>query len=143
MNDHGCTPDSITYGALISGLCKGFKLDEAHRLYDTMIDKGLSPCEVTRVTLAYEYCKIDDSATAMIILERLDKRLWIQTVKTLVRKLCSEGKVGIAALFFYRLLDKDRNADRVTLAAFTTACYESNNYALVSNLSDRISKGIV
>jgi hypothetical protein len=43
----------------------------------------------------------------MIILERLDKRLWVQTVKTLVRKLCSEGKVGIAALFFYRLLHKD------------------------------------
>ena len=78
----------------------------------------------------------------MIILERLDKKLWIRTVNTLVRKLCSEKKVGIAALFFHRLLDKDRNVDRVSLAAFMTACYESNNYALVSSLSDRISKGI-
>jgi len=56
--------------------------------------------------------------SAMIILERLDKRLWVQTVKTLVRKLCSEGKVGIAALFFYRLLHKDRNVDRLTFAEF-------------------------
>ncbi|KAJ6339363.1 hypothetical protein OIU77_007350 [Salix suchowensis] len=107
-----------------------------------MVDKGLSPREVTRLTLAYEYCKQDDSATAMIILERLDKRLWIRTVNTLIRKLCSEKKVGMAVLFFHKLLDKEQNVDRVTLTAFTTACYESNKYAFVSDLSERISKGI-
>ncbi|KAJ6869522.1 hypothetical protein NC651_034302 [Populus alba x Populus x berolinensis] len=142
MSDHGCTPDSLTYGALISGLCKESKLDEACQLYEAMVDKGLSPCEVTRLTLAYEYCKQDESATAMVILERLDKKLWIRTVNTLIRKLCSERKVGMAVLFFHKLLDKDQNVDRVTLTAFTTACYESNKYALVSDLSERISKGI-
>ncbi|KAK0577923.1 hypothetical protein LWI29_002386 [Acer saccharum] len=142
MGERGCLPDSITYGALISGLCKESKLDEACQLYETMIDKGLSPCEVTRMTLAYEYCKKDDAATAMVILESLDKKLWIRTVNTLVRKLCSEKKVGMAALFFHKLLDKDRNVDRVTWAGFMTACYESNKYALVSELSERISKGI-
>ncbi|KAM1032498.1 hypothetical protein ACFX2I_036078 [Malus domestica] len=126
MGDHGCAPDSITYGALISGLCKEEKLEEARRLYDTMMDKGLSPCEVTRFTLAYKYCMKDDSAAAMVMLERLEKKLWIRTVNTLVRKLCSEKKVGIAALFFHKLVDKDQNVDRVTLVAFMTACYESN-----------------
>lgn len=48
----------------------------------------------------------------------------------------------MAVLFFHKLLDKDQNVDRVTLTAFTTACYESNKYALVSDLSERISKGI-
>ncbi|KAJ6410618.1 hypothetical protein OIU84_007378 [Salix udensis] len=142
MSDHACTPDSLTYGALISGLCKESKLDEACQLYEAMVDKGLSPREVTRLTLAYEYCKQDDSATAMIILERLDKKLWIRTVNTLIRKLCSEKKVGMAVLFFHKLLDKDQNVDRVTLTAFTTACYESNKYAFISDLSERISKGI-
>ena len=112
------------------------------RLYDIKIDKGLSPCEAIRLKLAYEYCKIYNSDTAKIILEKLDKKLWIRSVNTLVRKLCSERKVGIAALFFHRLLNKDSNVDSVTSAAFMTACYESNNHALASNLSERISKGI-
>ena len=43
------------------------------RLYDIKIDKGLSLCEATRLTLVYEYCKIYNSDTAIIILERLDK----------------------------------------------------------------------
>ncbi|KAK9937139.1 hypothetical protein M0R45_013950 [Rubus argutus] len=120
----------------------GEKLDEARKLYDTMMDKGLSPCEVTRLTLAHKYCQKDDYATAMVILERLEKKLWIRTVNTLVRKLCSEKKVGIAALFFHKLVDKNQNVDRVTLQAFMTACYESNKYALVSDLTERISKGI-
>ncbi|KAK8641966.1 hypothetical protein V6N13_011332 [Hibiscus sabdariffa] len=68
----------------------------------------------------------------MVMLERLEKKHWLWTVNTLIRKLCSERKVGIAALFFHRLLDKDRNVDRVTLAAFVTACYESDKFALVA-----------
>lgn len=135
-------PDSITYGALISGLCKESKLKEARRLYDTMLDKGLSPCEVTRLTIAYEYCKIEESATALVMLDRLDRKLWVRTVRTLVRKLCSEKKVGMATLFFHRLVDREPRVDRVTLAAFTASCYESNKSALVLDLKDRISKGI-
>lgn len=142
MNQIGCAPDNITYGALISGLCKQSKLDEACQFYESMIDKGISPCEVTRVTLAYEYCKQGDSATVMIILESLDKKLWIRTVNTLIRKLCSEKRVGMAALFFHKLLDKDQNVDRVSLAALKNACYESNKYALFSDLSQRIAQGI-
>ncbi|KAG7542187.1 Pentatricopeptide repeat [Arabidopsis thaliana x Arabidopsis arenosa] len=142
MKRHGCVPDSFTYGSLISGLCKKSMVDKASKLYETMIDKGLSPPEVTRVTLAYEYCKRNDSANAMILLEPLDKKLWIRTVRTLVRKLCSEKKVGVAALFFQKLLEKDSSADRVTLAAFTTACSESGKNNLVADLTERISRGV-
>ncbi|QHO09057.1 Pentatricopeptide repeat-containing protein [Arachis hypogaea] len=126
MSDSGCVPDSITYGAIISGLCKQSRLDEARGLYDSMLEKGLVPCEVTRVSLAYEYCKIDDGFSAMAVLEKLEKKLWIRTANTLVRKLCSEKKVGLAALLFHKLLDIDLQVNRVTLAAFMTACYESN-----------------
>ncbi|CAA7020963.1 unnamed protein product [Microthlaspi erraticum] len=142
MKRHGCVADSFTYGSLISGLCKKAMVDEACKLYEAMIDKGISPSEVARVTLAYEYCKRNDSANAMILLEPLDKKLWIRTVKTLVRKLCSEKKVGVAALFFQKLLEKDGNADRVTLAAFTTACSESGKNNLVADLTLRISRGV-
>ena len=114
-------------------------VDEACKLYKSMIDYGLSPSEVTRVTLAYEYCKRNDSANAMMLLEPLDKRLWIRTVRTLVRKLCSEKKVGVAALFYQKLLEKNGSPDRVTLPAFTTACSESGKNNLVTDLTERES----
>lgn len=134
MTEHGCTPDGITYCALISGLCKESRMDDARGLYEAMTDKGISPCEVARLTLAYEYCIIDDSSTAMIILDKLDKKLWIRTVNTLIRKLCNDQKVDIASVFFHKLID------RVSLAAFMTACYESDKYELVADVSERILK---
>ena len=51
--------------------------------------------------------------------------------------------MGIEALFFHRLLNKDSNVDCATFAAFMSACYESNNHALASNLSERILKALV
>ncbi|MQL99847.1 hypothetical protein Taro_032584 [Colocasia esculenta] len=98
MAKHGCVADAVTYGALISGLCKDSKLEEARALYDAMVDKGLCPCEVTRVTLAYEYCGKDEHFHAMALLDRLDKKLWIRTANILVRKLSSEGKLGLGNL---------------------------------------------
>lgn len=51
----------------------------------------------------------------------------------------------MAALFFHKLLDKQPNADHVTVVAFMTACYESNKYELVSailrDFSQRTRKG--
>ncbi|KAG6402117.1 hypothetical protein SASPL_138990 [Salvia splendens] len=140
MSEYGCAPDSFTYGALIGGLCKESMLNEARTLFSEMNDKGFSPCEVTRVTIAYELCKKGESSAAMALLDRLERKLRVRTVSTLVRKLCSEQKVDVAAQFFDKLLDATKTVDRVTLAAFMTACYESNNYALVSDMSTRMTK---
>lgn len=140
MSEHDLVPDSIVYGAMISGLCKDGNLDEAYELYIAMVDKGLSPCEVTRVTLAYEYCMKEKSSMAISLLDRLDKKSWIRTVTILVRKLCYAKKVDVASMFLHKLIDKDRNVDYIVLAGFMTACYESNNYAMVSEVSRRISK---
>ncbi|CAI9112849.1 OLC1v1013346C1 [Oldenlandia corymbosa var. corymbosa] len=136
MGEHGCAPDSFTYGAMISGLCKESRLDEARALYDVMMNKGQSPCEVTRLTKAYEYCKKDESSVALNLLDKLDKKLWVRTVSILVRKLCSEKKVDIAAMFFDKLVEKTHNVDRVTLVAFMRACYDSNNTHM-SQMSQR------
>ncbi|KAI3798484.1 hypothetical protein L1987_33761 [Smallanthus sonchifolius] len=142
MSEHGCVPDSITYGALISGLCKKSKLDEARSYYDAMMDKGLSPCEVTRLTIAYEYCKANVPLTAIKVVDRLEKKLWVHTVNTLIRKLCSEKKVEIAASFLHKLIDKDKHLDQIMFTAFVTACYDSGHYVIVSYIQERISKGI-
>ncbi|KAF6135680.1 hypothetical protein GIB67_028251 [Kingdonia uniflora] len=61
MNDHGRVADAITYGALISCLCKESKFDESHLLYNAMIDNRFSLCEVTRLTLTVLFNKFLDN----------------------------------------------------------------------------------
>ncbi|KAK1322560.1 Pentatricopeptide repeat-containing protein [Acorus calamus] len=141
-SEHGCAPDSVTYGALISGLCKELRLEEAKTLYHAMVDKGLVPCEVSRVTLAYEYCVKEEPEVAMALLDRLEKKAWIRTANVLTRKLSCRGDADTAALFLRRLLEKDRNMDRITFTAFVNACYGCGKYSLASELLDRTTEGM-
>ncbi|KAH7656198.1 Pentatricopeptide repeat-containing protein [Dioscorea alata] len=142
MIKNGCIADSVTYGALISGLCKESRLEEARVLYDAMLDKSLVPCDVTRATLAYEYCKKDQPDNALSIMDRLDKKHWIRTANTLVRKLCSEAEVETSSIFLDRILNKDYELDHITYIAFLSACYSRNKYSMASEFSQRISKKV-
>jgi len=142
MVQHGCLPDSITYGALISGLCKESRLEEARALFETMLDKHLVPCDVTCVTLAYEYCRRDKTTIAVSFLDRLDKRQQAHTADALVRKLSTVGNLDAASLFLKNVLDKHYAVDHATYTSFINSCYESNRYALASEISEKISKRI-
>ncbi|TVU24426.1 hypothetical protein EJB05_26860, partial [Eragrostis curvula] len=112
MAQNGCLPDSITYG-VISGLCKESRLEEARALYEGMLDKQLVPCEVTRVTLAFEYCRRQKTDIAVSILERLDKKQQTHTADALVRKLSTLGNLDAACLFLQNILGKDYAVDHV------------------------------
>jgi len=142
MVQHGCLPDSITYGALISGLCKESRLEEARALYESMLDKHLVPCDVTRVTLAFEYCKKQKISIAVSMLDRLDKRQQAHTADALVTKLSAADNLDAASLFLKNVLDKHYTVDHVTYTSFINSCYNSNRYALASEISEKISKRI-
>lgn len=70
IGECGCAHDSFTYGALISELFRESKLDEARKLYEEMMDKGLAPCEVTWLIKACAYCKKAEYSAITRILER-------------------------------------------------------------------------
>ncbi|KAG2563270.1 hypothetical protein PVAP13_8KG312706 [Panicum virgatum] len=142
MVQHGCLPDSITYGALISGLCKESRLEEARALYESMLDKHLAPCDVTCITLAFEYCRREKTSIAVSFLDRLDKQKQAHTVDALVRKLSAVGNLDAARLFLKNVLDKHYTVDHVTYTSFINSCYNSNRYALASEISEKISKRI-
>lgn len=142
MVQNGCFADSITYGALISGLCKESRLEEAKALYEGMLDKRLVPCEVTRVTLTFEYCRREKTSIAVSVLDRLDKRQQAHTVDVVVRKLRALGDVDAASLFLKKVLDEDYAVDHATYTGFINSCYENNRYALASEMSEKFSKKI-
>ncbi|MCI48289.1 pentatricopeptide repeat-containing protein, partial [Trifolium medium] len=57
MESQRISPDVFTYSALINGLCKESRLDEANGLFDEMCGIGLVPNGVTFTTLIDGQCK--------------------------------------------------------------------------------------
>ena len=107
-----------------------------------MLDKHLAPCDVTCITLAFEYCRRVKTSIAVSFLDRLDKQKQAHTVDALVRKLSAVGNLDAARLFLKNVLDKHYTVDHVTYTSFINSCYNSNRYALASEISEKISKRI-
>ncbi|EPS61160.1 hypothetical protein M569_13637 [Genlisea aurea] len=135
--------DGFTYGAVISGLCREGMLDEAKGVFVEMIERGMVPCEVSRMSVAYEFCARGEVGVAVDLLGRVEKdEHWTRTVRSLIRRLCGEGEVDVAAELFDRLSDRrgGGGVDRATLTAFVTACYACNRYELVADTSRKCKK---
>ncbi|KAH7852097.1 hypothetical protein Vadar_020599 [Vaccinium darrowii] len=58
MNEHGCTPNAKTYAALIIGLSREGRFEEAWRLVDHMKKRGISPSEDIYNTLVKCCCNL-------------------------------------------------------------------------------------
>ncbi|CAI9112400.1 OLC1v1012848C1 [Oldenlandia corymbosa var. corymbosa] len=127
--ESGFSADLVTYTVLISESCKRADLRQALAFLTKMVKSGIMPDVHVYTTLISAFCK----ENRMCESEKLFDDAFLK-----LGKLCSEKKVDIAAMFFDKLLEKTHNVDRVTLAAFMRACYDSNNYALVSNVSEKI-----
>ncbi|XP_022139830.1 pentatricopeptide repeat-containing protein At5g46100 isoform X1 [Momordica charantia] len=69
MSNHGCEPDSYTYGTLINGLCKLGKIVEAKELLQEMETKGCSPSVVTYTSLIHGLCQLNNVDEAVGLLE--------------------------------------------------------------------------
>ncbi|KAF6143431.1 hypothetical protein GIB67_029600 [Kingdonia uniflora] len=68
--DHGCIPDSYTYGTLINGLYKLGKISEAKELFEEMDAKDCAPTVVTYTSLIHGgLCKEGKVPDAVQILD--------------------------------------------------------------------------
>jgi len=93
-------------------------------------------------TLAFEYCKKQKISIAVSMLDRLDKRQQAHTADALVTKLSAANNLDAASLFLKNVLDKHYTVDHLTYTSFINSCYNSNRYALASEISEKISKRI-
>ncbi|CAL9003611.1 unnamed protein product [Prunus brigantina] len=94
MPNHGCPPDSDTYGTLINGLCKLGKIGEAKELFNEMETKGCLPSVVT--SLMDGLCKGGRSSQAMELLDLMVSKRHKPnniTYSTLLHGFCEEGKL--------------------------------------------------
>lgn len=74
MKNDEIEPDVAYYTVLIDGQCKAESLDEARRLFDEMLAKGLVPDVYAYTALINGYCSHGEAAKAEDILqEMIDK----------------------------------------------------------------------
>ncbi|KAI5326658.1 hypothetical protein L3X38_035732 [Prunus dulcis] len=79
MSNHGCPPDSDTYGTLINGLCKLGKIGEAKELFNEMETKGCLPSVVTYTSLIHGFCQTNNLDEAVGLFEHMKtKCLYLQ-----------------------------------------------------------------
>ncbi|KAK2967935.1 hypothetical protein RJ640_010545 [Escallonia rubra] len=71
MRQRGVDPDVATYSSLIDGYCMHGQMDEAGRIFDSMIDLGLVPDVITYNVLINGYCKSLKMDEAMHLLREL------------------------------------------------------------------------
>ncbi|KAA8515213.1 hypothetical protein F0562_018392 [Nyssa sinensis] len=94
MPNHGCIPDSYTYGTLINGLCKLGKISEAKELFTEMDTKGCSPTVVTYTSLIHGLCQLNNVDEAVGLLEEMTSKGIepnVFTYSSLMDGLCKRG----------------------------------------------------
>ncbi|XP_059670564.1 pentatricopeptide repeat-containing protein At5g46100 [Cornus florida] len=94
MPNHGCIPDSYTYGTLINGLCRSGKISEAKELFAEMDIKGCSPTVVTYTSLIHGLCHSNNMDEAMGLFNKmLSKGIEpnVYTYSSLMNGLCKSG----------------------------------------------------
>ncbi|KAF6170833.1 hypothetical protein GIB67_015785 [Kingdonia uniflora] len=93
--DHGCIPDSYTYGTLINGLCKLGKINKAKELFGEMDAKDCLPIVVTCTYLIHGLCLSNILDEAMELFEEMSRKGIepnMVTFSSLMDGLCKGGR---------------------------------------------------
>ncbi|XP_042402343.1 pentatricopeptide repeat-containing protein At1g52640, mitochondrial-like [Zingiber officinale] len=106
MLKRGCLVDVAAYNSLISALCKGGELDQAHvRLHEMQKTHGLHPDAGTYAAFVRAACTSHDEHTATRVLDRMRRHNLVPNVFTyncVIKLLCEKEKMNEA----YELLDE-------------------------------------
>lgn len=106
MLQRGCLVDVAAYNSLISALCKGGELDQAHlRLHEMQKNHGLEPDAGTYAAFVRAASAANDEFAATRVLHRMTRHNLVPGVFTyncVIRLLCEKEKMNEA----YGLLDE-------------------------------------
>lgn len=109
MSNHGCEPDSYTYGTLINGLCRFGNIVEAKELLQEMEKKGCSPSVITYSSLIHGLCQLNNVDEAMGLLEDMvGKGIEpnVFTYSSLMNGFCKVGHSSRARDLFELMVQK-------------------------------------
>uniref|UniRef100_M4EU94 Pentacotripeptide-repeat region of PRORP domain-containing protein n=1 Tax=Brassica campestris TaxID=3711 RepID=M4EU94_BRACM len=153
INKHA---DVFTYTTLVDALGKKGRIEEATKLTNKMLHKGIDPTPVTYRTVIHRYCqmgKVDD-----LVLEKMLLRQKCRTVNQVIEKLCGLGKLEEADKILGKVLRTASTSDAKTcyvlmegylkkgvpLSAYKVACRTFNRDLIPDvKMCEKLSKRLV
>ncbi|KAM7462407.1 hypothetical protein LguiA_030528 [Lonicera macranthoides] len=112
LTENGISPNVVTYNSLIQG-----QMEEARKIFNSMVNGGLLPDIISYSTLINRYCKKRRIAEAMhLFKEASHKGLNHDTViyNNMLHGLLENGKFTLAEELFNEMLAEGRSPDVVT-----------------------------
>ncbi|KAM7510799.1 hypothetical protein LguiB_009674 [Lonicera macranthoides] len=141
MPNRGCTPDSYTYGTLISGLCRLGKIAEAKELFTEMNVKGCSPSVVTYTSLIHGLCQLTNLDEAMGLLEEMKNggiEPNVYTYSTLMDGLCKGGHSSKAMELLEIMVGKRHQPNVITYSTLINGLCKEGKLREALEILDRM-----
>ncbi|KAF6149029.1 hypothetical protein GIB67_030496 [Kingdonia uniflora] len=139
--DHGCIPNSYTYGTLINGLCKLRKNNEAKELFREMDAKGFSPTVVTYTSFIHGPCLLNILDEAMELLEEISRKGIepnVVTFSSLMDGLCKGGRSLQALKLLEKMAGKRFSATIIIYNNLVSGLCKEGKVLDVVHILDRI-----
>lgn len=141
MSDHGCTPDSYTYGTLINGLCKLGKIGEAKELFNEMGTKGCLPSVVTYTCLIRGLCQSNNLDEAVELFEDMKcKGITpnVYTYSSLMDGFCKGGRSSQAMELLDLMVSKRLLPNTVTYSTLLHGLCEEGKLREALEILDKM-----
>ncbi|CAM8901608.1 unnamed protein product [Rhodiola kirilowii] len=151
MKTHlGCTPNIVTYGTLLKGLCSTGNSIIALNLHEQIADgtHDLS-CFLQLNVIGYStlidgLCKdglIDKAKELFLEMKKKDISPNVITYTILIGGLCRAGKWEEAQTMFHEMLDQGLSPDIVTYGVLLKGLCSTGNSRIAFNLHEQIADG--
>lgn len=141
MPDHGCIPDSYTYGTLVSGLCKFGRISEAKDLFKEMETKGCSPTVVTYTSLIHGLCLSNNLDEAIELLKEMSSKGIepnVVTYSSLMDGLCKGGRSSQAMELLEKMVNKRHSPNMITYSTLINGLCKEGKLREALEIFDRM-----
>ncbi|KAK7308874.1 hypothetical protein RJT34_05179 [Clitoria ternatea] len=106
--NHCETPNVITYGALVDGLCKANRVKEARELLDAMSVHDCEPNQIVYDALIDGFCKIGKLEDAQEVFVKMSERGYspnLYTYSSLINSLFKEKRLDLVLKVLSKMLE--------------------------------------
>ncbi|XP_037478265.1 pentatricopeptide repeat-containing protein At1g06710, mitochondrial-like [Triticum dicoccoides] len=137
------SPNVVTYGALVDGLCKAQKVADAHELLDAMLSSGCDPNQIVYDALIDGFCKVGEIDSAQKVFLRMTKCGYLPSVHTytsLIDRMFKDGRLDLAMKVLSQMLKDSCNPNVVTYTAMVDGLCKTGETEKALNLLSLMEK---
>ncbi|XP_044498126.1 pentatricopeptide repeat-containing protein At1g06710, mitochondrial-like isoform X1 [Mangifera indica] len=101
-------PNVFTYGALIDGLCKAYKVKEAHNVLDAMFADGCEPNHIVYDALIDGFCKVGKLEEAQVVFSKMLEHGYspnVYTYSSLIDRMFKDKRLDLALKVLSKMLE--------------------------------------